>query len=152
VDDAIRCLGMQNEYRYKSSFNRPNLRYDVRKKDGKTIDAIADYVATRPRDSGVVYCLSRKDCEKLAEKLQEQVRKRPNCSRVRVSYYHADLDAHERERRHRDWSNGIVSVLCATIAVRRTLVVGCGSCHRCPLPQSLFIAFVFHPSVRHGYR
>ncbi len=116
VDDAIRALGMQNEYRYVSSFNRPNLRYEVRKKDGKVIEEIADYIAGRPNDSGVVYCLSRKDCENLSEKLEEIVRKKPNCHRLRVSFYHAELDARERERRHRDWSNGSISVLCATVA------------------------------------
>ena len=116
VDDAIRVLGMRSEYRYVSSFNRPNLRYYVRKKDNKTLEAVADYIAGRPNDSGVVYCLSRKDCETLSEKLEKAVRSKPGCSRVRVSYYHADLDARERERRHRDWSNGAVSVLCATIA------------------------------------
>ena len=36
VNDAIRALDMRNEFRYVSSFNRPNLRYEVRKKDGKT--------------------------------------------------------------------------------------------------------------------
>jgi bloom syndrome protein len=116
VNDAIRALGMQNEYRYVSSFNRPNLRYEVRKKDGKVIEEIADYIAGRPNDSGVVYCLSRKDCENLSEKLEEIVRKKPNCHRLRVSFYHAELDARERERRHRDWSNGSISVLCATVA------------------------------------
>ena len=116
VSDAIRALEMRNEYRYKSSFNRPNLRYEVRPKDGKTMNSIAAYIATRPNESGVIYCLSRKDCENLAEKLQQQVRTRDGCRSVRVSFYHAELDAHERERRHSDWSNGIISVLCATIA------------------------------------
>lgn len=110
VNDAIRALGMTNEYRYVSSFNRPNLRYQVLKKDAKTIEAIAAYVSKRSKDSGVIYCLSRKDCEKLSEQLSTKVKG------ARVSYYHAELDAHERERRHREWSNGQISVLCATIA------------------------------------
>ena len=116
VSDAIRALEMRNEYRYKSSFNRPNLRYEVRPKDGKTINSIAAYISERPNESGVIYCLSRKDCENLAEKIQAQVRAKNGCRNVRVSFYHAELDAHERERRHSDWSNGIISVLCATIA------------------------------------
>ena len=116
VTDAIRALGMQNEYRYVSSFNRPNLRYEVRKKDSKTVEQIADYIASRPNDSGVIYCLSRKDCESVSARLEETVRKKPGCHRLRVSFYHAELDAAERERRHREWSNGQVSVLCATVA------------------------------------
>lgn len=116
VNDAIAALGMRNEFRFKSSFNRPNLRYEVRKKDSKTLDEIADYIANRSGDSGVVYCLSRKDCENTSKQLQEKVRERPGCQRIRVSFYHAELDAHERKRRHTEWSDGKVSVLCATVA------------------------------------
>jgi bloom syndrome protein len=116
VQDAIRALGMRNEHRYVSSFNRPNLRYEVRPKDGKSLDAIANYVAKRPNDSGVIYCLSRKDCEKLSEQIQKKVLSKPGCNRIRISYYHAEVDPDEREKRHREWSNGVISVLCATIA------------------------------------
>ena len=115
VNDAIRCLGMRSEYRYRSSFNRPNLRYEVRKKDGKSIDVMADYIAKRSKDSGVIYCLSRKDCETVSNKLQEKLREKGR-GNVRVSFYHAELDADERARRHHAWSNGGISVLCATIA------------------------------------
>ena len=115
VNDAIRCLGMRNEYRYRSSFNRPNLRYEVRKKDGKSIDFLADYIAKRNKDSGVIYCLSRKDCETVSNKLQEKLREKGR-GNVKVSFYHAELDADERARRHHAWSNGGISVLCATIA------------------------------------
>jgi len=115
VDDAIRALGMRNEFRYRSSFNRPNLSYEVRKKDGKSIEVMADYIASRSSDSGVIYCLSRKDCETLSEKLQIILNSK-GCSHVKTSFYHAELDGSERERRHRDWSAGRISVLCATIA------------------------------------
>jgi len=63
VDDAVRALGMQNPFRYKSSFNRPNLEYKVQKNDSKSIDMMADYIASCKSDIGVIYCLSRKDCE-----------------------------------------------------------------------------------------
>ena len=115
VNDAIRCLGMRNEYRYRSSFNRPNLRYEVRKKDSKSIDVMAEYIAKREQDSGVIYCLSRKDCETVSTKLQEKLREKGR-GNVKVSFYHAELDADERARRHHAWSNGAISVLCATIA------------------------------------
>lgn len=45
VNDSCRALGMRNEYRFRSSFNRPNLHYEVRRKDGKSTDIIADYIA-----------------------------------------------------------------------------------------------------------
>jgi bloom syndrome protein len=116
VNDAIRALNMRNEFRYKSSFNRPNLHYYVYKKDGKTLDSIAKYISGRRNDSGVVYCLSRKDCETVSKKLEDLVRKKAGCHNVRVSFYHAELNAHEREKRHREWSNGKIHVLCATVA------------------------------------
>ena len=115
VNDAIRALGMRNEYRFKSSFNRPNLHYEVRKKDGKSIEKIGEYIVTRPNDSGVIYCLSRKDCETVSEALQLKLNEK-GFGHVLVSFYHAELDDHERTRRHREWSSGKISVLCATIA------------------------------------
>jgi bloom syndrome protein len=115
VMDAIRVLGMTRPFEFRSSFNRPNLGYEVRKKDSKTIDVIADYVAERPNDSGVIYCLSRKDCETLSEKLTKKIREK-GVRNFGVSYYHAELEIHERQRRHLDWLSGKVSVLCATIA------------------------------------
>eukprot|EP00804_Cyclotella_cryptica_P004283 CCRYP_013482-RD/>CCRYP_013482-RD protein AED:0.03 eAED:0.03 QI:147/1/1/1/1/1/5/481/1228 len=115
VNDAIRALGMRGEYRYQSSFNRPNLHYEVRRKDTKTMDIIADYIAERRNDSGVIYCLSRKDCETLSDKLNDKLREK-GFRDVRVSFYHAELDQHERKSRHHAWSMGQISVLCATIA------------------------------------
>jgi bloom syndrome protein len=115
VNDAIRSLGMRNEYRYRSSFNRPNLHYEVRKKDGKLLDEVATYIASKPRGSGVIYCLSRKNCEQVAEKLQSKLKEKGQ-GRIRVSFYHAELDSEERSRRHHAWSNGSISVLCATVA------------------------------------
>ena len=115
VNDAIKALGMRNPFKSQSSFNRVNLNYDVRKKDSKVVDTIADYIAQRPQDCGVIYCLSRKNCEEVSEKLQTKLNDK-GCGRVRVSFYHAELDAAERERRHHAWSGGRISVLCATVA------------------------------------
>ncbi|KAL7448989.1 hypothetical protein ACHAWC_001102, partial [Mediolabrus comicus] len=115
VDDAIRRLGMRNEYRYQSSFNRPNLHYQVEEKGKDTPDTIAEYIAERSNESGVIYCLSRKDCETLTDTLNKKLQDKGHRN-VRVSFYHAELDPFERKRRHHDWSLGKISVLCATIA------------------------------------
>jgi superfamily II DNA or RNA helicase len=115
VNDAIRALGMTKEYRYRSSFNRKNLHYDVRKKDCKVVDAIADYIATKSTESGVVYCLSRKNCEDVSRKLEEKLHEK-GLGNLKVSFYHAKVDAAERQRRHHLWSIGNISVLCATLA------------------------------------
>ena len=122
VEDAIRVLGMKDAFLYRSSFNRPNLAYEVRKKDGKTIDVMAEYVASRRHESGVIYCLSRKDCETVCDKLQAKLREK-NCGNVGVSFYHAELDPFDRKQRHHAWSTGKISVLCATIAF------GMGECN-----------------------
>jgi superfamily II DNA helicase RecQ len=106
---------MRGEYRYQSSFNRPNLHYEVRKKDNKTIDIIADYIGDRRAESGVIYCLSRKDCETLSDKLNDKLREK-GFRDVRVSFYHAELSLEERKSRHHAWSMGRISLLCATIA------------------------------------
>ncbi len=90
VKDAIKCLGMRNPYEYHDSFNRPNLHYEVRKKDGKSIEVMAEYIAKRKKDSGVIYCLSRKDCETVSAKIQEKLQEKGQ-GNVRVSFYHADL-------------------------------------------------------------
>jgi len=115
VKDAIKVLGMKTPHVYRSSFNRPNLSYEVRKKDGKTIEVMADYIAKRPNDSGVIYCLSRKDCEVLSEKLTKILLSKGKRN-VGVSYYHADLEIHERQKRHHEWLSGRINLLCATIA------------------------------------
>ena len=115
VDDAIRVLRMKNPFEFRSSFNRPNLGYEVRKKDNKTIDTIADYVAGRPNDSGVIYCLSRKNCETLSNELSEKLAEK-GVRNVGVSYYHADLDDAVRKERHHEWLSGRIHLLCATIA------------------------------------
>ena len=115
VKDSMQVLGMRNAFVFRSSFNRPNLHYEVRKKDTKTIDTICDYIAERRGDSGVVYCLSRKDCENVSDKLNSKLREK-GIRNIHVSFYHADLDPAEKARRHNEWSSGRIAVLCATIA------------------------------------
>ena len=115
VKDAIGVLGMKSPYLYRSSFNRPNLEYEVRKKDTKTIDVMVNYIASRPNDSGVIYCLSRKDCETVSDKFQKNLLGK-GIRNVSVSYYHAVLDIYERQQQHLQWLSGRISILCATIA------------------------------------
>ena len=69
----------------------------------------------RRGDSGVIYCLSKKDCENLSNKLNKKFQEK-GFRDVRVSYYHAEVPPEEKSRRHREWSLGRISVLCATIA------------------------------------
>ncbi|KAM3567237.1 hypothetical protein VYU27_010613, partial [Nannochloropsis oceanica] len=74
------------------------------------LDEIAVYIKGKgPRTSGIVYCLSRKDTERIAEALREK-------TRMRVGFYHAEMSANDRERTHREWSQGKIPVIAATVA------------------------------------
>ena len=81
-------------------------------------------IRERRNDSGVIYCLSKKDCENMSKKLNDKLREK-GFRDVHVSYYHADVDPREKNRRHREWSLGRISVLCATIAVSVVNVCSC---------------------------
>jgi len=143
VNDAIVALGMRNEYRYQSSFNRPNLHYEVRRKDKQTPDLMADYIAERRNESGLIYCLSRRDCETLTDTLNNKLQEK-GLRDVRVSFYHAELDVFERKRRHHDWSVGKISVLCATNAVSLQL-------DQVPSHKIVFVNSLFVIPVWYGY-
>lgn len=109
MEDAKRLLQMENPYTHRQSFNRPNLRYEIKPKSKNSLVEIAEYVKQRPRDSGIIYCLSRKDTERVAAKLSEE-------TKMRVAHYHAELSHQERERTHRLWSQGKIPVIAATVA------------------------------------
>lgn len=87
-DDMAKRLGIKNTvYYFQSSFNRPNLIYEIRnKKSLKSIDAdLVNLLQTRFKNkSGIIYCVSRKDCEKLAETLKRNYK-------IACDFYHAEL-------------------------------------------------------------
>ena len=69
--DILTNLGMRNAVVFTQSFNRPNLFYEVRKKDTKIEDEIVALSTDEfPGQCGIVYCLSRNDCERVAQRLQ----------------------------------------------------------------------------------
>ena len=114
VGDVSRTLGLRSPYSWKSSFNREKLQYDVRVKHSKAraMAEIADYVEMNAEKCGLVYCLSRKDCENCADTIGKKI---PGGAHL-VSYYHGDLETAERERRQRRWSRNEIKVICATLA------------------------------------
>ncbi|MDP2434664.1 MAG: ATP-dependent DNA helicase RecQ [archaeon] len=96
---------------FSQSFNRPNLIYEVRKKKGAkaTVDEIAEFIQTcYPRESGIVYCFSRKETETVAAALSERG--------VSSTFYHANLSSEERNSLQEKWTRDKVQVICATIA------------------------------------
>ncbi|CAE6407088.1 unnamed protein product [Rhizoctonia solani] len=100
---------------FSAPLYRKNLHYSVLPKPASAaaaIQAMADYITqNHAGHSGIVYCLSKKDTETVAEGLS-------SCSKgaIRTGVYHADVGDHEKESLHIRWRNGQVQVVCATIA------------------------------------
>lgn len=115
VDDVSRVLGLRDQFMWRASFNRPRLVYEVRAKTGnksKTIEEISEYVRQRQSQTGLIYCLSRRDCEVVCDGIQKAL---PQFA-GKVSYYHAELDPAEREARQNRWSRDGLKLICATLA------------------------------------
>lgn len=105
--DIQKNLGMMDAKVYKSSFNRPNLYYEVREKTDPKRDIIK-FVRSHPRQSGIIYCLSRKKVEEMAELL---------CvNGIQALPYHAGLDAKVRADNQDAFLMEQVQVIVATIA------------------------------------
>lgn len=106
--DIQKNLGMLQAKVFKSSFNRENLYYEVRQKT-KDIDAnIIRFVKQNPGKSGIIYCLSRKKVEELAELLK--------VNNIRALPYHAGMEANVRSENQDAFLNEEVDVIVATIA------------------------------------
>ncbi|MCH5232198.1 MAG: DNA helicase RecQ [Muribaculaceae bacterium] len=106
--DIQKNLGMLNAKIYKSSFNRPNLYYEVRPKN-KDIDRdIIKFIKNNPSKSGIIYCLSRKKVEELTETLR--------INEIDVLPYHAGLDSATRSANQDAFLQEKVQVIVATIA------------------------------------
>ncbi|WP_273565367.1 DNA helicase RecQ [Maribacter halichondriae] len=106
-DDIVDQLVVPDAKRHLASFNRPNLFLEVRPAQNR-IKQILDFIAQRPDESGIVYCLSRKSTEKIAERLQT--------SGFKAKAYHAGMSAQERSQTQEDFINDRVPIICATIA------------------------------------
>eukprot|EP00644_Phytophthora_capsici_P001837 jgi/Phyca11/526945/estExt2_fgenesh1_pm.C_PHYCAscaffold_140086 len=114
--DIVKNLKLRNPFITRSSFNRPNLTYDVRKKTSKFMTELTDYVRKHIDDSGIIYCLSKKDCEQTAEKLIKALGFEHTRKASQISFYHAGLEPEDRAYRHHEWSKGKIKLICATVA------------------------------------
>lgn len=105
--DILKNLGIPDATVFKSSFNRPNLYYEIRDKSDPKRDIIK-YIRQNPGKSGIIYCLSRKKVEELAELL--------NINGIKAAPYHAGLDAKTRAENQDRFLMEEIDVIVATIA------------------------------------
>ena len=106
-NDIQKNLGIMDATVFKSSFNRPNLFYEVRDKTDPDKDIIR-YIKQHPGESGIIYCLSRKKVEEVAKLL--------SINGIRVLPYHAGLDAKTRTENQDRFLMEDIEVIVATIA------------------------------------
>ncbi len=106
--DIQKNLGMVDAQVFKSSFNRPNLYYEVRSKTNNIDKEIIKYIRSSEDKSGIIYCLSRKKVEELAEILQ--------ANGINARAYHAGMDSVTRTKNQDDFLMEKVDVIVATIA------------------------------------
>ena len=107
-EDILKTLGITDANRYKASFNRPNLFYEVRPKTNDVDKDIIRFVKQRTGKSGIIYCLSRKKVEEISQILQ--------VNGIKAVPYHAGLDAKTRAKHQDMFLMEDCDVVVATIA------------------------------------
>jgi ATP-dependent DNA helicase RecQ len=106
-EDILQQLTITNATKYISSFNRENIALEVRPANDR-IKQIIRFIKKKPKEAGIIYCLSRKTTEQLAEKLKD--------NNINAKSYHAGLSFEERSKTQEDFIKDDVDVICATIA------------------------------------
>lgn len=106
--DIKKSLGILDAIEYKSSFNRPNLYYEVRPKTQEIDKDVIKFIKQNAGKSGIIYCLSRKRVEELAEVLRT--------NDIKAEAYHAGMDAATRSKTQDDFLMEKIDVIVATIA------------------------------------
>ena len=106
--DIMKSLGIVGAKEFKSSFNRPNLYYEVRPKTNDIDKQIVKFIMQNSGKSGIIYCLSRKKVEELAAVLC--------ANNIKAAPYHAGLDSATRSQTQDDFLMERIDVIVATIA------------------------------------
>ena len=112
ADDTKRILRIQQAVVFNSGYDRPNLFFQVHEKPTKmteTLKLLLGYIQTHPvNTTGIVYCMTKKECEETAEFLAD--------NDVKADFYHAGQTKTDRKMVQGAWLKGDVRVVCATIA------------------------------------
>jgi ATP-dependent DNA helicase RecQ len=108
--DIATHLGLIEPKTFLSSFDRPNLNLNVKGNipKQKKIDEILDFIESKPNQSGIIYCLSRKETEEWSQILKD--------NNINSSHYHAGLTSDERDKIQTEFINDEIPIICATIA------------------------------------
>lgn len=107
--DVIDRLRIKGCVLLSQSFNRPNLFYDVRPKKRTVLSDIASFIKRHyPRDTGIIYCLSRNKCEEVARELRDD-------HQLRARHYHAQMSPEDKARAQIAWQKGECEIIVATV-------------------------------------
>ncbi|MBR1448095.1 MAG: DNA helicase RecQ [Prevotella sp.] len=108
--DILKQMNIEGCREFVSSFDRPNLSLSVKRgyKAKEKFSFILNFIKARPLDAGIIYCLSRKSTEKVAEDLRR--------AGIKALPYHAALSPTERSQTQEQFKNDEVMVICATVA------------------------------------
>ncbi len=108
--DIATHLGLTEPKTFLSSFDRPNLNLNVKGNvpKQKKIDEILDFIESKPNQSGIIYCLSRKETEEWSQILED--------NNIHAAHYHAGLTSDERDKIQTEFINDEIPIICATIA------------------------------------
>jgi len=107
-EDIMKTLAMNNANTFQASFNRPNLFYEIKPKTKEVVGDIIRFIKQKQGKSGIIYCLSRKKVEELAQTLQ--------VNGISALPYHAGLDAKTRAKHQDMFLMEDVDIIVATIA------------------------------------
>ena len=109
-EDIIKQLNISEAKEFISSFDRPNLSLSVKRgyKAAEKMHFIINFIKARPMEAGIIYCLSRKNTEKVASDLQKKG--------INAAPYHAGMSTFERNQTQERFKNDQLAVVCATIA------------------------------------
>ena len=110
IADVKANLAMKDCLLFKQSFDRPNIHYNVFKKDQWRMEDLGDLIVKKHAgQSGIVYCISRRSCEDLASKLK-------SIHKIKAAHFHANMGMEERKRIQEGWQQNSIQVVVATIA------------------------------------
>ncbi|KAJ7608083.1 P-loop containing nucleoside triphosphate hydrolase protein [Mycena polygramma] len=107
VTEISQLLNLKNPQLFKQSLNRPNIRYTIQNKTN-THDMFEFITTFHPHQSGIIYCRTTGQCEKIAKKLQDKG--------IVAKFYHAKMESAERLVVQDDWQSGKYHLIVATIA------------------------------------